>query len=97
MDINNFKNFYNNNNIKSAILATIFSRLISDTLYSFIDNILLPIIKIDLNYDGKPEINSIINKNVVIFNIKIKLFKFLLELFKLIFIIYILFKFNKYY
>lgn len=97
MEINKFNKFYNDNNIKSAILATILSRLVSDTLYSFIDNLLLPIIKVDIDNNGKPDINSIINKNLVIFNIKIKLFRFLLELFKLFFIVFILFKLNNYY
>ena len=60
-DVTNFFSFLKENNIMEAAIATVFSRMIADLSYSFIDNILLPIFKIDLNNDGKPDLNSFIN------------------------------------
>lgn len=88
-----FIQFYTNNNFKSAVIATVLSRLISDLLYSFIDNIIYPIIKIDLDNNGKPDLNSYIHSHINIFGIKLKFFKFLVEFSKfllLLFIIYLL-------
>ena len=62
MTSNDFYIFIKDNQIIATAIATIFSRLIADVSYSFIDNILLPIINIDLDNDGKAEINSFKNK-----------------------------------
>ena len=83
--------FYSENSFKAAVIATVLSRLISDLLYSFIDNIIYPIFKIDLDNDGKPDINSYINNYINIFGIKIKFYKFLIEFLKFIFLLYIIY------
>lgn len=90
-EINNFVSFLKKNDIMQAAVATIFSRMISDLCYSFIDNIFLPIFNIDLNDDGKPDLNSIINTKISIFGCKIKLGLFLLEMLKFITILFILY------
>ena len=89
--MNDFINFYKKNNINAAIIATVVSRLIGDLLYSFIDNILFPIIKIDINSDGKPDINSYINNHLNIFGMKFKFIKFLIELIKFFILLYIIY------
>ena len=89
--MNDFINFYKKNNINAAIVATVVSRLVSDLLYSFIDNILFPIIRIDLNSDGKPEISNYINNNVNVLGMKFKIIKFLVELIKFFILLYIIY------
>ena len=86
-----FIQFYSNNNFNNAVIATVLSRLIADLLYSFIDNIIYPLIKIDLNNDGKPDINSYVNSHVNIFGIKLKLSKFIIDIFKFLLLLYIIY------
>ena len=86
-----FVNFLSEYHFKSAIVATVLSRLISDLLYSLIDNIIYPIIRIDLNNDGKPDIKSYVNSSTNILGIKLKLSKFIVDFFKFIFLIFIIY------
>ena len=86
-----FIQFYSNNNFNNAVIATVLSRLIADLLYSFIDNIIYPLMKIDLNNDGKPDINNYVNSHINIFGIKFKISKFLVDSFKFLLLLYIIY------
>lgn len=96
MHINEFYTFLKENQIVDTAIATIFSKLITDLSYSFIDNILLPIINIDVNNDGKADINDFKNKIININGINFKLGPFIIELIKFIIIMFILFILSKY-
>jgi len=96
MHINEFYTFLKENQIVDTAIATIFSKLITDVSYSFIDNILLPIINIDVNNDGKADINDFKNKIININGIHLKLGPFAIELIKFIAIMFILFMLSKY-
>tara|TARA_B100000902_G_scaffold327503_1_gene323101 strand:+ start:8158 stop:8451 length:294 start_codon:yes stop_codon:yes gene_type:complete len=96
MHINEFYTFLKENQIVDTAIATIFSKLITDVSYSFIDNILLPIINIDVNNDGKADINDFKNKIININGINFKLGPFVIELIKFIAIMFILFILSKY-
>jgi large-conductance mechanosensitive channel len=95
MHINEFYTFLVENHIISTSIATIFSRVITDLCYSFIDNILLPIINIDVDHDGKADINDLKNKQVDIYGIKLKIGPFSIELIKFLVILFILFLLSK--
>tara|TARA_Y200000002_G_C22659295_1_gene654974 strand:+ start:181 stop:477 length:297 start_codon:yes stop_codon:yes gene_type:complete len=93
-----FYNFIKDNHIITTTIVTIFSKLITDVSYSFIDNIILPIINIDLDNDGKADINSFKNKRINIFGVNLKIGLFTIEILKFIpvlFILYYLSKLNK--
>ena len=94
-DVSNFLSFLKENNIMEAAIATVFSRMIADLSYSFIDNILLPIFKIDLNDDGKPDLNSFINTKINIFGCNIKIGIFILEIIKFFSVLLILYYMSK--
>jgi len=96
MTSNDFYIFIKDNHIITTSIATIFSRLITDISYSFIDNILLPIINIDLNNDGKAEINSFKNKKILISGIAFKIGPFIIEIIKFICILYMLYHLSKF-
>ena len=96
MHINEFYTFLKENHIIDTAIATIFSKLITDVSYSFIDNILLPIINIDINNDGKADINDFKNKIININGINLKLGPFVIELIKFISIMFMLFLLSKY-
>lgn len=95
MHINEFYTFLVENHIISTSIATIFSRVITDLCYSFIDNILLPIINIDVDHDGKADINDLKHKKVDIYGIKLKIGPFSIELIKFLVILFILFLLSK--
>ena len=46
---------------------------------------------LDLNNDGKPDINSYVNSHVNIFGIKLKLSKFITDIFKFLLLLYIIY------
>ena len=77
---NDFYIFIKDNQIIATTIATIFSRLIADVSYSFIENILLPIINIDLDNDFKADINSFKIKNLLWQVLHLKLVLLLLKL-----------------
>ena len=91
--INDFYIFIKDNHIIATAIATIFSKIITDLSYSFIDNILLPIINIDLDDDGKSDINNIKNKIINLYGISFKVGPFVIEIIKFVCILLILFYF----
>jgi large-conductance mechanosensitive channel len=93
---NDFYIFIKDNQIITTAIATIFSRLITDVSYSFIENILLPIINIDLDDDGKADIDSFKNKKIKISGVTLKIGPFLIEILKFISILYILYQLSKF-
>lgn len=93
--MNEFVLFLKNNNIMEATIATVFSRIVSDLCYSFIENILMPLFKMDLNDDGKPDLNAIGNITIEIFGCKIKLGLFIMEIFKFIIMLLVVFYLTK--
>jgi len=95
MFINDFYIFIKDNHIITTAVATIFSRIITDLSYCFIENILLPIIKIDYDNDGKADIDNLENKIIIFNGIKIKLGKFIIEIIKFLCITIILYYITK--
>jgi large-conductance mechanosensitive channel len=93
--INDFYIFIKDNHIIATAIATIFSKIITDLSYSFIDNILLPIINIDLDDDGKSDINNIKNKIINLYGISFKVGPFVIEIIKFVCILLMLFYFSK--
>ena len=93
---NDFYIFIKDNQIIATTIATIFSRLIADVSYSFIDNILLPIINIDLDNDGNAEINSFKNKKFKMAGITFKIGPFVIEIIKFLCILYMLYHLSKF-
>ncbi len=93
--INDFYIFIKDNHIIATAIATIFSKIITDLSYSFIDNILLPIINIDLDNDGKSDINNIKNKIINLYGISFKVGPFVIEIIKFVCILLMLFYFSK--
>jgi len=96
MHINEFYTFLKDNQIMATAIATIFSKIISDLSYSFIDNMLLPIINIDLDNDGKSDIDNFKNKIININGIHLKFGLFSIEIIKFTIILFILFILSKY-
>ena len=78
-----------------ATIATVFSRIVSDLCYSFIENILMPLFKMDLNDDGKPDLNAIGNITIDLLGCKIKLGLFIMEIFKFVIMLFVLFYLTK--
>ena len=83
--------FFIDNDFKTITIATILSRMITELVYSFIDNLLYPIFKVDLNNDGKPDVNNYINKTTTIFNINFKFGKFIIDFAKFIIVLYVVY------
>jgi len=96
MHIKQFYTFLKDNQIVATAVATIFSKIISDLSYSFVDNILLPVINIDMDNDGKSDIENIKNKIFKFRGIHLKIGLFMIEILKFIIILFILFLLSKY-
>lgn len=93
---NDFYIFIKDNHIITTAIATIFSRIITDVSYSFIENILLPIINIDLDDDGKADINSLKNKKISFSGVTLNIGPFIIEIIKFLCILYILYHLSKF-
>ena len=96
MHINEFYTFLKDNEIVATAIATIFSKVITDLSYSFIDNILLPVINIDLDNDGHSDIDNFKNKVINLNGARLKLGLFVIEIIKFIAVLFVLFILSKY-
>ena len=94
LENNNFLNFLNTNHILATVVATVISTYITGICNSLTNDILIPIINIDLDGDGKNDIQQIQNFKIKIMNVEIGLGNFILELVKFIFITYLMYLFS---
>lgn len=92
---NNLNNLLKFNYLVKTSFTIIFGKVFTKICYSFIDNIILPIIYIDFNKNNKSDINYLKNKTFNIFGIKFKFGVFFIDSIKFLFTILILYILNK--
>ncbi|ADO67327.1 hypothetical protein crov294 [Cafeteria roenbergensis virus] len=93
-----FKDFLKDNDIIVTIIATIVSSNISMLSKSFMKNLVMPIINIDLNNDGIPDRQNLDNWVIHMKGVDLKIGQFLLtfiEFFLILIIIYLINKLSK--
>ena len=91
-----FKDFLSDNNILVTIIATILSSNITMLTTSLMDNIIMPIINIDLNNDGTPDRENLENWIVNFKGAEIKVGQFILTSIEFIFILIVIYLINKF-
>ena len=92
-NINNFTDFLVKNDIVITIIATIISNTFSNLTQSLLNNILYPLINIDLNGDGISDRKNLDNFSIKIFGSELKVGKFFITLIEfsiVLFTIYVL-------
>lgn len=95
LDITDFLDFLNDNNILSVAIATILSNKIHDISESFVNNLILPIINRDANNDNNPDIKNVEDYTIKIYGIKFELGKFIIAMIKFLIITYIAYLMTK--
>lgn len=86
-----FMQFLSNNNVLATAIAAVLSDRISDLTNSVVDNIIMAIVNRDADNDGKADVKSLENKEIIIFNIRFKYGKVLMALIRFIIITYVIF------
>lgn len=94
--IDNIMKFLVDNKILITIIGTVLSTEVANLSKSLVDNIIMPLINIDLNRDGKPDRQNLDEWEIEIKGTKIKIGSFLLTLIEFGFIVLIIFLVNKY-
>lgn len=90
-----FMQFLSNNNVLATAIAAVLSERITDVTNSFVDHIIMAVVNRDADNDGKADVKSLENKEIVIFKIHFKYGKVLMALIKFIIITYIIFVISK--
>lgn len=90
-----FLNFLKNNNIAATIVATVLSSYITDLTSSFADDLILPILNLDIDGDGKSDINTLKKFQLKYKGVEIKIGNFMFTLLKVLVIFFVLFYINK--
>jgi len=91
-----FKDFLSDNNILVTIIATILSSNITMLTKSLMDNIIMPIINIDMNNDGTPDRENLENWVVKVKGVEFKVGQFILTSIEFLFILIIIYLINKF-
>jgi large-conductance mechanosensitive channel len=86
-----FINFLVENKIHGLIIGNILANGAFELTNSILNNIFVPLINVDMNYDGKSDIETISNKSIKIFNSKIRYGRVIISVIKIILVSYILF------
>ena len=89
----NFIEFFKNNNILTIVLASIISERVSEIVSDMVDCIILPIVNQDADNDGIHDIVKIEDKILKIYGIKLKIGKITVTLVKFIIILFIIYRF----
>lgn len=90
-----FKDFLIDNDIIVTIIATILSSNVTTLTKSLMDNLILPLVNIDLNNDGIPDRQNLEDWVVDFKGAKIKIGKFMLTFIEFFLIMIIIFFINK--
>lgn len=90
-----FLKFLKTNNVFAAAIVAILSDRVLDVTGSFVDDIILPIINVDIDGDGKKDIRQFENKIIKFNGINFKIGKFILSILKFLIVSYILFIITK--
>lgn len=90
-----FKDFLADNNILVTIIATLLSTNITTISKSLMNNIIIPLINIDLNNDGVPDRQNLQQLVININGAKIKIGEFILTIIEFFLILIIIFTINK--
>ena len=96
MIFNDFFDFLNNNNLAATIIATVLSTHISELTTSFADDIILPIINMDTDGDGKADIQNLKNIKLKFKGLSINIGKFCITFIRVFVIFLALFLIKKY-
>ena len=88
---NNFINFIEENNIISTVISTTLGFKTKEMVESLINDLIIPIINIDLNNDGKSEIKNLESFKITFLGITLNFGKFITNLIKYILVIYIVY------
>lgn len=94
--IDEFILFLKNNNIAATIVATVLSSYITELTSSFADDLILPILNLDFDGDGKSDIKSIKKIKIQYKGMVINIGNFILTLIKVLVIFISLFYINKF-
>jgi large-conductance mechanosensitive channel len=95
LNISDFLEFLNDNNILSVAIATILSNKINDISEAFINNLVLPIINRDADNDNNPDIKNLEKYTFKISGINFGIGKFTISLIKFLIISYIVYQLSK--
>lgn len=87
--------FLKNNNIAATIVATVLSSYITELTSSFTDDLILPVLNLDLDGDGKSDIKSIKKIKIQYKGMVINIGNFILTFIKVSIIFIVLFYINK--
>jgi large-conductance mechanosensitive channel len=91
IDTSGFINFISNNNLLATVLVTILSSNIIEIAQSFMENMIIPILNVDLNGDGIKDRKSIENYKIKIFGSEFKLGQFFISILKFTLMTYIVY------
>ena len=90
-----FIKFIEYHNIASVAIAAVLSERIGHLTNEFVDNIILPVMNIDLNNDGVKDFKFIEDMTIKIGPVKFIIGKFLISFIKFVIVMYILFVISK--
>ena len=79
------------NSVMFGITIAVLSSFVNQLVFSFINDIIMPVIDRDGNNDDQPDINKIANYEVKIGGIKFRIGAFILALIRFVLLLFILF------
>lgn len=96
MDISSeVSDFFKENEILTTIIATILAANISTLTKSLMDNILMPLINIDINNDGEADRDTLKKFHIKFRGVDIKIGEFILTLIEFTVILFIIYSIHK--
>ena len=88
-------NFIDTNSIYSVVIGTIFSQFLTELFHSFTNDLIMPILNLDINKNDKNDVTELKDLKFKMFNIDFKIGSFLVALVRFIIILCILLMINK--
>lgn len=86
-----FLKFIEKNNIAGVAIAAVLSDRINDITNEFVNNLILPILNMDLDGDGEKDVKSLEDFTIKFRGIKFTVGKFLIAVIRFIIVTYIVF------
>jgi large-conductance mechanosensitive channel len=89
------KDFIKSNDLYAVVIGTIFSQFLTELFHSFTNDLIMPMLNLDINKNNVNDVHELKDLKIKFFNIKFKVGSFLVSFVRFIIVVCILLMINR--
>ena len=90
------KDFIKSNDLYAVVIGTIFSQFLTELFHSFTNDLIMPMLNLDINKNNVNDVHELKDIKFKFFNVEFKIGSFLVAIVRFIIVVCILLMINRY-